>query len=114
MLNHYSRVVTGLNLIIIGQYLYCHIVIQDFESVIFDQLLNYFIENNILSIEQFGFRPGHSTELAAVKLVQHLISEMDNNNTPVNIYIDLSKAFDTLNYFILLSKLKYYDGVNVL
>ena len=82
-----------------------------FESVIFDQLLNYFIENNLLRMEQFGFRPGHSTELAAVKLVHHLISEMDNNNTPVNIYIDLSKAFDTLNYFILLSKLKYY-GVN--
>ena len=62
-------------------------------------------------MEKFVFRPGHSTELAAVRLVHHLISEMDNNNTPVNIYIDLSKAFDTLNYFILLSKLKYY-GVN--
>ena len=62
-------------------------------------------------MEQFGFRPRHSTELAAVGLVHHLISEMDNNNTPVNIYIDLSKAFDTLNYLILLSKLKYY-GVN--
>ena len=36
---------------------------------------------------------------------------MDSNNTPLNIYIDLSKAFDTLNYLILLSKLKYY-GVN--
>ena len=82
-----------------------------FESVIFDQLLNYFIENNLLRMEQFGFRPGHSTELAAVRLVHHLISEMDNNNTPVNIYIDLSKAFDTLNYVILLSKLKYY-GLN--
>ena len=36
------------------------------------------------------------------------MSEMDSNNTPLNIYIDLSKAFDTLNYLILLSKLKYY------
>ena len=62
-------------------------------------------------MEQFSFRPGHSTELASVRLIDHLISEMDNNNTPVNIYIDLSKEFDTLNYSILLSKLKYY-GVN--
>ena len=62
-------------------------------------------------MKQFGIRPGHSTELAAFRLVDHLISEMDNNNTPVNVYIDLSKAFDTLNYSILLLKLKYY-GVN--
>ena len=62
-------------------------------------------------MEQFGFRPGHSTELAAIRLVDYLMSEMDSNNTPLNIYIDLSKAFDTLNYLILLSKLKNY-GVN--
>ena len=77
-----------------------------FESVIFDQLLIYFVENNLLSMEQFGFRPMHSTELAAVRLVDHLISEMDNNNTPVNIYIDLSKAFETLNYLIFFIKTK--------
>ena len=62
-------------------------------------------------MEQFSFRPGHSTELAAIRLVDYLMSEMDSNNTPLKIYIDLSKAFDTLNYLILLSKLKYY-GVN--
>ena len=84
------------------------IVIQDIESVIFDQLINYFVENNLLSMEKFGFRPGHSTELTAVRLVDHLISEMDNNNTPVNIYFNLSKAVDTINYSNLLSKLKYY------
>ena len=67
----------------------------------FDKLLHYFIENNLLSMEQFGFRPGHSTELAAVRLVDQLISEMDNNLIPIIIHIDLSKAFDTLNHSIL-------------
>jgi retron-type reverse transcriptase len=44
-------------------------------------------------------------------LVDHLISQLDNNNVPINIYIDLSKAFDTLNHNILLEKLRYY-GIN--
>ena len=59
-------------------------------------------------LNQFGFRPGHSTELAALRLVDHLITEMDRNRVPTNIYIDLSKAFDTLNHSILLEKLEYY------
>ena len=59
-------------------------------------------------MEQFGFRPGHFTELAAIRLVDYLMSEMDNNNTQLHIYIDQFKAFETLNYLILLSKLKYY------
>ena len=59
-------------------------------------------------MNQFGFRPGHSTELAALRLVDHLIAQMDMYNVPTNIYIYLSKAFDTLDHSILLSKLKYY------
>ena len=66
------------------------------------------IENNLLSMEQYGFRPGHSTELTVVILVDHLISQMDNYATPINVYVDLSKAFDTLNDNILLSKLQYF------
>ena len=79
-----------------------------FEYVIFHQLFDYFNESNLLCIQQFGFRPGHSTELAAVKLIDHLTKQMDRGLIPINIYIDLSKAFDTLNHKILLSKLKYY------
>ena len=59
-------------------------------------------------MEQYGFCPGHSTELAAVRLVDHLISQIDNYSIPINVYIALSKTFDTLNHNILLSKLQYY------
>ena len=79
-----------------------------FENVIFYQLMEYFITHNLFCIEQFGFRPGHSTELAALRLVDHLTKQMDEMKIPINIYIDLSKAFDTLDHTILLSKLRYY------
>ena len=77
-----------------------------FVRVIFDQLLGYFANNNLLCLDQFGFRPGHSTKLAALRLVDHLITQMDGCRVPINIYIDLSNAFDTLNHGILLQKLK--------
>ena len=48
-----------------------------FEYVIFYQLFDYMCENNLLTIEQFGFRRGHSTELAAIQLVDRLTKQMD-------------------------------------
>ena len=63
--------------------------------------------NNLITIEQFGFKTGHSTELAAIKLVDHLTKQMNMGEVPTHIYIDLSKAFDTLDHFILLAKLNY-------
>ena len=74
------------------------------ERIIYDQLYAYFDNYNILSEEQYGFRTKHSTELAVVKLVDYIKNEIDGKYTPVNIYIDLSKAFDTLNFDILLHK----------
>ena len=79
-----------------------------FERAIFDQLLGYFTNNNLLCLDQFGFRPDHSTELTALRLVDHLITQMDSCRVSTNIYIDLSKAFDTLNHGMLLQKLKCY------
>ncbi len=43
----------------------------------------------------------HSTELAALELVNRIIGEMDKKNTPINIFLDLSKDFDTLDHNIL-------------
>ena len=54
---------------------------------------------------QYGFRPGHSTEYAAIEITDRIISAMDKNKIPLNIYLDLSKALDTLDHAILLDKL---------
>ena len=79
-----------------------------FEKVIHDQLHEYFDKYNLLAEQQYGFHKQHSTEYAAVKLVDRVSKEMEIGKTPTNVYIDLSKAFDTLTFDILLFKLKYY------
>ena len=70
--------------------------------------MSFLTDQQLFCMEQFGFRPGHSIELAALRLVDHLSNEMDTFNVPINIYIDLSKAFDSLNHSILLNKLSHY------
>ena len=64
---------------------------------------------------QYGFRKYHSTEYAALHLLDYLNSEVDARRIPLNVYLDLSKAFDFLSHSIhvLLDKLKHYgvEGV---
>ena len=62
----------------------------------------------MLSPQQYGFRSNHSTEFAALNLVGELTYKLDRGIIPRNIYIDLSKAFDTLVHEILISKLEHY------
>ena len=82
-----------------------------FEHILLKQLTNNFIENKLLSPQQYDFRAKHSTELAALNLVDYLTYKLDNGIIPINIYIDISKAFDTIIHSILLEQLSHH-GVN--
>jgi hypothetical protein len=79
-----------------------------FEKIISTQIHEHFQNNNLFFSKQYGFREHHSTELAQIELVDNIILNLDNGKLPLNIYIDLSKAFDTIDHNILLHKLKHY------
>ena len=79
-----------------------------FEKVVHKQLYEYFTENNLFYKSQYGYRKGHSTELAALELADRISQHLDKGEIPIAIFLDLSKAFDTLDHKILLSKLQYY------
>lgn len=82
-----------------------------FEKVVHKQLSTYFKDNNLFYKSQYGFRDEHNTELASIELIDRIMSSFEKKHSPIAIYMDLSKAFDTLDHKILLNKLKYY-GIN--
>ena len=84
------------------------VISKIFETVIHEQLSEYFISNNLFCPQQYGSRKNLSTELAALELLDRVLDQMDKHKIPINFHIDLSKAFDSLRHDILLDKLTYY------
>ena len=82
------------------------------EKVILQQLSQHFTTHQLLFDNQYGFRKNRSTEHALIELTDRILSNMDNNITPTAIFLDLSKAFDSLNHEILLQKLSHYGLQN--
>jgi hypothetical protein len=78
------------------------------ERVVHNRLMNYINVNQILFKNQYGFRKNHSTSLALINLYDKISTGFDANEHTVGIFLDLSKAFDTVDHEILISKLEHY------
>ena len=74
----------------------------------YNHLLDFITKHNILHKYQFGFRKQHSTNHAVISLVEKLHNALDQGNMAITCFLDLKKAFDTVNHSILISKLYKY------
>ena len=79
-----------------------------FEKIIYERLYSFFVSQQLLHEKQFGFRKSHSTSHAINYSVHHISQARKNNEHVLGIFIDLSKAFDTIDHKTLLSKLNTY------
>ena len=78
-----------------------------FEKAIYVRLDKYIATKNILIKNQYGFRTGHSTYMALLDLCDNITKNIEKKLVTVGVFIDLQKAFDSLDHSILLGKLKY-------
>ena len=79
-----------------------------FEKCIYRRLSEFFAKCNILYGNQYGFRASHSTFHALLNFVNKVDNSIDKGEFMIGLFIDLSKAFDTLDHNILLYKLQNY------
>ena len=74
----------------------------------YNRFYKFLVENNILYQKQFGFQNAHSAEYAILQLVNRITEAFSQGKYTLGVFLDLPKAFDTVNDNILLEKLKAY------
>jgi hypothetical protein len=79
-----------------------------FEKIVFTRLNEYLLKMNIIIPNQYGFRAHHSTSMALLDLYDKISQNIDDKKYVIGLFIDLQKAFDTIDHKILLEKLFHY------
>ena len=73
----------------------------------FQKLSKFIIKHNILINSQYGFRGGHNTKKAILDIVDTIQSNRNSGKFTCGLFIDLKKAFDTVDHYILLQNLDF-------
>ena len=82
------------------------------EWIVSRQLVNYLQTFDLLPSLQFGFRSGHSTETAVLRVLSDIIEAVDSGDVAALALLDLSAAFDTVDYDILLRRMHLSFGLD--
>ena len=78
------------------------------EKILYTRMYSFLEKNKLLNPNQFGFRHNHSTARSLIKLTENIKRHLDDKKLVAGVFIDLEKAFDTVNHQILCNKLKHY------
>ena len=78
------------------------------ERIVYNRLIEIFNKHSVLYDYQFGFRKLYSTRMALITLIDKMSNALDKGSKVVGIFLDFSKAFDTIDHDILILKSEHY------